>query len=90
MGRGSQDGSPVPGSVENTSPPQSADGRRRYPNAPRSCTESEKGTSISEGYHARIPQHGGLEAHPHRGPTGKHRGLAHFPSFHSMAGATDN
>ena len=90
MGRGSQDGSPVPGSVENTSPPHSADGRRRYPNAPCPCTESEEGANISEGYYTRIPQHGGLEAHPYRGPAGRHRGLVHFPRLYPMAGATDD
>jgi hypothetical protein len=85
MGRGSQDGSFVPGSVENTSPPHLADGRRRYPNAPCPCTESEEGASISEEYYTRIPQHGGLEAHPYRGPAERHRGLVHFPRLYSMA-----
>ena len=90
MGRGPQDGSPVPGSVENTSPPHSTDGRRRYPNAPCPCTESEEFASICEGYYTRLPQHGGLEAHPDRVPAGRHRGLVHFPKLHPMAGATDD
>jgi hypothetical protein len=90
MGRGSQDGSFVPGSVENTSPPHFADGRRRYPNAPCPCTESEEGASISEEYYTRIPQHGGLEAHPYRGTAGRHRRLVHFPRLYSMTRATDN
>ncbi len=90
MGCGSQDGSPVPGSAENTSPPHSEDGRRRYPNTLCTGTESEEGASIGEGYLTRIPQHGGLEAHPYRGPAGRHRGLVYFPELHPMAGATDD
>jgi hypothetical protein len=90
MGRGSQDGSPVPGSVEDTPPPHSADGRRRSPNASCPCTESEEGASIGEGHSTRIPQHGGLEAHPDRVLAGNYQELAHFPRLHPMAAATIN
>ena len=90
MGRGSQDGSPVPESVENTSPPHSADGRRRYPNTLCPCAESEEDASICEEYYTRLPQHGGLETHTDREPAGRHRGLVHFPRLHPMAGATDD
>ena len=90
MGRGSQDGNLVPGSVENTPPPHSSDGRRRYPNAPCPCTESKEGASICEEYHTRLPEHGGLEAHSDRVPARRHRGLVYFPELHPMAGATDD
>ncbi len=90
MGRGSQDGNLVPGSVENTPPPHSSDSRRRYPNAPCPCTESKEGVNIYEEYHTRLPEHGGLETHSDRVPARRHRGLVYFPEFHPMAGATDD
>ena len=90
MGCGSQNGNSVPGSVDDTSPPHSADGRRRYPNAPRPRTESEGGTSIGEEYHTRLPEHGRLEAYPDREPSGRRQGLVYFPKLHPMAGVTDD
>jgi len=90
LGCGPQNGNSVSGSVDDTSPPHSADGRRWHPNAPRLRTESEEGASICKEDHTRLPELGRLEAYPDREPFGRRKGLVYFLKLHPMAGATDD
>ncbi len=46
MGRGSQDSNSVPGSIEDTSPHHSSDGRRWYSNAPGPSSKGAEGANI--------------------------------------------
>jgi hypothetical protein len=88
MGRGTQDGNPVSGSIENTTPHHPADGRRWGPDASHPSPLCKEGASVCEEHYTSISELSGLETHPGGGPSGRFQRLGYLPRIHPVSGAT--